>query len=113
MVIKLLEPFDLNVIAFDPFVSQEKADSLGLKVKMCSLEEVFKESDVVSLHTPLLAATIGMIEGKHFELMKPSSTFINTSRGAIIKENEMIEVLKKRPDIYVCLDVTKSRTTKG
>lgn len=112
MVIKLLEPFDLNVIAFDPFVSQEKADSLGLKVKMCSLEEVFKESDVVSLHTPLLAATIGMIEGKHFELMKPSSTFINTSRGAIIKENEMIDVLKKRPDIYVCLDVTSPEPPK-
>lgn len=112
MVIKLLQPFELNIIAFDPYVSQEKADRLGLNVKMCSLDEVFSESDVVSLHTPLLAATIGMIEGRYFELMKPSSTFINTSRGAIIKEEEMIEVLKKRPDIYVCLDVTSPEPPK-
>lgn len=106
LVIKLLEAFDLNVIAYDPFVSQEKADAKGLKVKMVSLDEVFRDSDVVSLHTPLLPETIGMIEGKHFEMMKTSSSFINTSRGMIIKENEMIEVLKKRPDIYACLDVT-------
>ncbi len=106
LVARLLEPFDLNVVAYDPFLTQDAADKAGLKIKMLSLDEVFSQSDVVSLHTPLLPETIGMVTGKHFESMKVSSTFINTSRGAIIKENEMIDVLKKRPDLYVCLDVT-------
>ena len=112
LVVDLLKDFDLNVIAYDPFITQEQADSMGLNVKMCSLDELFKESDVVSLHTPLLPETVGMIEGRHFELMKPSATFINTSRGRIIKEEEMIEVLKKRPDIYACLDVTHPEPPK-
>ena len=105
-VVKLLEPFGFNILAYDPFITQETADKTGLPVKMCSLEDIFRLSDVVSLHTPLLLETVGMITGKHFELMKQSASFINTSRGAIIKENEMIAVLKQRNDIYAILDVT-------
>lgn len=103
-VCELLKHFDLKVIAYDPYVKEEEAAKLG--VQLCSLEEVFKESDVVSLHTPWLKETEGMITGAHFESMKPRATFINTARGAVVRENEMIEVLKKRPDIFAILDVT-------
>lgn len=47
-----------------------------------------------------------MIKGRHFELMKPSATFINTARGAVVNESEMIEVLTRRTDLQVVLDVT-------
>lgn len=47
-----------------------------------------------------------MIEGRHFELMKPHATFLNTARGAVVKENEMIEVLTRRGDLIALLDVT-------
>lgn len=104
MVNDHLKNFDLKILAYDPFVSQEEAAELN--IELCSLDEIFQRSDIVSLHTPLLEETIGMITGKHFEMMKPHSTFINTARGAIVSENEMINVLERRSDITAILDVT-------
>lgn len=103
-VCDLLKHFDINVIAYDPFASKEDAEKLG--AELCSLEDVFEKADIVSLHTPLLDATRGMITGEHFRKMKTNTTFINTARGAIVKEEEMIEVLQQRPDITAILDVT-------
>jgi len=103
-VAEMLKQFDCKVVAYDPFVSQEDADSL--QVEMCSLEDVFRRSDVVSLHTPWIKETEGLITGEHIYSMKENATFINTSRGAVVREQEMIEVLQDRPDIYALLDVT-------
>lgn len=103
-VLHLLKGFDLHVLAYDPFVSVEDAAALG--VELCSLEDLFRRSDVVSLHTPWLPETEGMITGAHLASMKPEATFINTARGAVVRENEMIEVLQARPDLCAVLDVT-------
>ena len=103
-VAELLQPFDVHVIAYDPFIDPSVASQLN--ITLVDLETVFAQADVVSLHTPWLDETVGMITGTHFELMKPDSTFINTARGAIVREDEMIAVLKQRPDIYALLDVT-------
>jgi phosphoglycerate dehydrogenase-like enzyme len=84
--------------------SEEKASRLG--AEKCSLEAIFNRSDVVSLHTPWLKETEGMITGEHLALMKPNATFINTARGAVVREQEMIEVLQQRPDLFAILDVT-------
>jgi phosphoglycerate dehydrogenase-like enzyme len=75
-------------------------------VELCSLEDIFRRSDVVSLHTPWLKETEGMVTGAHFELMKSGAVFINTARGAVVRENEMTEVLSRRPDLTAVLDVT-------
>ncbi len=104
LVAEKLQHFDLNVIAYDPFFPPEEAAKLG--VALVTLEEVFSQSDVVSCHAPLLKETEGMIRGAHFELMKAGSTFINTARGAVVMEEEMIGVLKQRPDLFALLDVT-------
>lgn len=101
---ELLRPFDVNVIAYDPYVSAE--DAAGLGVELCSLEEVFRRSEVVSLHTPWLKATEGMITREHFASMKPGASFINTARGAVVREEEMIRVLQERQDLLAVLDVT-------
>jgi phosphoglycerate dehydrogenase-like enzyme len=103
-VVELLRPFDVRVIAYDPFVPAETAAELG--IELAELDEVFSRADVVSLHTPWLPETVGMITGAHFAQMKPDSTFINTARGAVVREEEMIAVLQQRPDIYALLDVT-------
>ncbi len=103
-VCKLLKCLDVNIIAYDPFISKEVAADLG--VTLCTLPEVFQQSDVVSLHTPWLKETENMITGELFASMKNEATFINTARGAVVNETEMIEVLKKRPDLYAVLDVT-------
>ncbi len=101
---ELLKPFDVKVIAYDPFASRDDAEALN--VELCSLDDIFRRSDVVSLHTPLLDVTRGMITGEHFASMKEGASFINTSRGAVVREPEMIEVLQRRPDLFAVLDVT-------
>lgn len=95
---------DLKVIAYDPFATAGQAAQLG--VRLVDLDTLFREADVVSLHTPWLKETEGLITGAHFEAMKPGSTFINTARGAVVREPEMIAVLQRRPDITAFLDVT-------
>lgn len=105
-VIELLRPFDLNCVVCDPFLDDFEAEQLG--VTRCSLEEAFSLGDVVSLHAASRRETYGMITGEHFALMKPGATFINTARGAIVRENEMIRVLHERPDLTAVLDVCHS-----
>ncbi|MDE1549289.1 hydroxyacid dehydrogenase [Jeotgalibaca caeni] len=104
MVIEHLKNFQVDIALYDPFVTEEKAEEIG--VKLCSLDEIFQISDVVSLHAPRLPETIGMITGKHFELMKEQATFINTARGEIVREQEMILALQNRLDLTALLDVT-------
>jgi phosphoglycerate dehydrogenase-like enzyme len=104
LVAQRLAAFDLKVIAYDPTVTP--AQAAALKVELVSLEEIFRRSDVVSLHAPLLPVTTGLVTGPLLARMKPGATFINTARGAIIRENEMIDVLRARPDLTAILDVT-------
>jgi phosphoglycerate dehydrogenase-like enzyme len=103
-VCEMLKQFDLNVLACDPFAGAQDARTLG--VQLVSLEELFRQSDVVSLHTPWLKETEGMITGELLRSMKQDASFINTARGAVVREKEMIEVLEQRPDLFAVLDVT-------
>jgi phosphoglycerate dehydrogenase-like enzyme len=103
-VARLLQPFEMEVLAFDPFVPA--ADAIALGVRLATLEELFRECDVVSLHTPWNSKTEGMIDEKLISSMREGATLINTARGALIVENEMIAVLRKRPDLTAILDVT-------
>ena len=84
-LLKLLAPFDLKVIVYDPFLTA--AQTKGLGVENVPLDELFRRSDVVSLHTPYLSETEGMITGEHLSLMKHGATFINTARGEVVREN--------------------------
>jgi phosphoglycerate dehydrogenase-like enzyme len=101
---EMLRMLDVHVVVFDPFVTKEQAVELG--VELVSLEELFQRSDVVTLHTPLLKETEGMITGELVASMKFGSTLINTARGRLIKEAEMIEILHRRRDLFAVLDVT-------
>jgi phosphoglycerate dehydrogenase-like enzyme len=104
LVAKLLQSFDLNVLAYDPFVDPAEAKDLG--VTLVSLEEAFARSRVVSLHTPWLPETEGMVTGDLLRRIPRNGAFINTARGAVVNETEMIEVLKERQDLTAHLDVT-------
>jgi len=104
LVRERLQPFDLRVIAYDPLLTAEM--SAALKVDPVPLQQLFREADVVSLHTPWLRETEGLIRGAHLAAMKTGATFINTARGAIVREREMIDALRQRPDLTAVLDVT-------
>ena len=106
LVRRHLRSFGHEVWVFDPFMDEEKAHAEN--VRLARLEEIFRECDAVSLHTPLLPATTGLIRGEHFLSMKPEAVFINTARGPVIRESEMIEALQQRPDLNVVLDVLES-----
>jgi phosphoglycerate dehydrogenase-like enzyme len=104
-VAKFLQLLDVEVLAYDPFCSPEAAAELG--VKLVSLEEAFARGRVVSLHTPWLKETEGMVTGKLLASIPLGGTFINTARGAVVNETELIETLQSRPDLSALLDVTR------
>jgi phosphoglycerate dehydrogenase-like enzyme len=104
-VLQRLRGFDLRILAHDPFVSKTEARTLG--VELVSLKEIFEQSHVVSLHSPSLEETKGLITGAHFESMRPGGVFINTSRGAVVRETEMLDVAARRPDLQFILDVVE------
>jgi phosphoglycerate dehydrogenase-like enzyme len=104
-VIERLRTLHVNIWAYDPGLSPEGAAKLG--VRMADLDTLFAKCQVVSLHAPNLESTRGMISGAHLNRLPPGGTFINTARGAVVKELEMIDVLKARPDLFAILDVTE------
>ncbi len=103
-VVELLKPFQLEVVYYDPYVASSEGEKL--RARKVELDQLFSSSQIVSLHSPLLPETEGMVTGKLLDSMPEYGTFINTARGAIVNEPEMIEVLKKRSDLTAILDVT-------
>jgi phosphoglycerate dehydrogenase-like enzyme len=104
-VVELLKAFDVHVLVYDPFCDPALVEELG--AELVTLDDIFKRSHVVSLHAPWLPETEGLITGAHFAAMGEGTTFINTARGIIVREQEMIDVLRVRPDLTAVLDVTK------
>lgn len=104
LVCRWLSQLDVNVLAYDPYADQRQAEKLD--VRLCPLEELFRASDVVSIHAPWLLETTGMIDGELIRSMKKNATLLNTSRGAVINESALVSVLRERPDLFAVLDVT-------
>lgn len=104
LVRRFLRAYSVKVATFDPFLSD--ADAEREEVIRMDLSQLFEECDLVSVHTPWLPETEGLIQGNHIRRMKPHSTFLNTSRGAVVDEPGLTEALLERPDIQAFLDVT-------
>jgi phosphoglycerate dehydrogenase-like enzyme len=103
-VIRGLQRHEVRILAHDPTVDAEEARRLG--VELTPLPELFARSDVVSLHAPLLPQTTGLVTGELLRRMSRHTTFVNTARGAIVREAELVAVLRERPDLTAVLDVT-------
>ena len=104
LVAEMLKGYKLGVLVYDPFLSEEKADALG--VTKVSLEELFASCSVVSNHLANNEATKGILQYSHFSSMMPYATFINTGRGAQVVEDDLVRVLEEREDLTAILDVT-------
>ncbi|MEU2773117.1 hydroxyacid dehydrogenase [Streptomyces sp. NPDC007162] len=102
-VIELLRPFDHDVLLYDPYVTQADADELG--VELVGLPELFGRSDLLSVHAPLLPATHGLVSRELLDAMKPGTVLINTSRGAVIDQDALTDVVRAGR-IRAVLDVT-------
>jgi len=84
--------FGLNVLYYDYHKNEVLENEL--RAKMVEMEELLKKSDFISLHIPLTEKTYHLMGKREFALMKPSAYLINTSRGAVIDEKELIQALK-------------------
>ncbi len=104
VVVRFLRHFDLRILVHCPYLSAAEAAAAG--VERVGLEELFERSDVVSVHTPVLPETIGMVSARLVSSMKFGATLINTARGVILAQREIEEVLRRRPDLHAVLDVT-------
>ncbi len=102
LVIKRLKGFDMKFLGYDPFISADMAEKMD--VKLCSMEEIFKNSDCISLHIPENDKTKGIINKSLLSLMKPNSVLINCARAGIINEDDL-RVIKKEKNIIFCNDV--------
>lgn len=103
-VVELLKPYRLDVYVYDPYLSEKRANNLG--VKRVNLEDLFSQCDVVSNHLPDIPETKGLINEHLLNMMKPTATLINTGRGAQVDEKALNKVLEKRKDMCALLDVT-------
>ena len=103
-VIELLEPYKMNILVYDKFMTNAQARALG--VKKVELDELFATCDVVSNHLANVPATIGIITKELLASLKPYATFINTGRGAQVDENGLAQVFASRDDLVALLDVT-------
>lgn len=102
-----LKALGVPMLAFDDYISKERLERNGLEnIRMVgSLEEVFSQADIVSLHLRLTPETEGLINRKYFSLMKPTAYFINTSRGGLVNQEDLIEALRTRSIAGAALDV--------
>jgi phosphoglycerate dehydrogenase-like enzyme len=100
---KLLRQVPIQVLAYDPYITSEQSSMED--INLVDLMELFKASDIVSCHLPHIPATEAILQGAHFSVMKKQAVFLNTARGQVVNEAELVEVLNRRPDLWAMLDV--------
>jgi phosphoglycerate dehydrogenase-like enzyme len=101
---RLLQPFDLGRrLAHDPYLAEEHARRLG--VTLVDLPTLFRESDFLTVHCPLNEETRGLVHSGLLALMKPSAYLINTARGAIVRQDDLIHALEQGSIAGAGLDV--------
>lgn len=100
---KKAQAFGMKVIAYDPYIPKDVAEEMN--VKLVELNELCKLAHFVSVHTPLMESTRGMISDEQFDLMKKEAFLINTSRGPVVDEKALIRALQEEKIAGAGLDV--------
>ena len=94
--------FDMEVVAYDPFVKQEQ---VTMPVTLVDLPELMQTSDFISVHLPVTPGTRGLISKEMLALMKPTSYLINTARAAVLDYDKLIDMLQRNEIMGAGLDV--------
>lgn len=90
-LVRKLTGFQFSIMAYDPHVSRQSMDELG--VRKSALQDILRQADILSLHTPLTPETHHLIGEREFGLMKPNAVLINTSRGQVMDEQSLVRAL--------------------
>ncbi|MCZ7398364.1 MAG: phosphoglycerate dehydrogenase [Candidatus Methanoperedens sp.] len=102
-VAKRAQGMEMNVLAYDPFISQERAAELG--VELTTVEDIVRRADYITVHTPLTKETKDLIGGKEFAIAKKGVRLINCARGGIINEEALAEAVKSGIVSSAAIDV--------
>lgn len=102
-IAELAAPYPARVLYYDPFVNEVTENA-----SPASLESVFADSDIVSIHLPVNEHTKGMITGELIALMKPDAIFVNTSRAVVVDRAALLAVLEQKKIRGAVLDVFSS-----
>ncbi|MDK2928159.1 MAG: D-3-phosphoglycerate dehydrogenase / 2-oxoglutarate reductase [Bacillota bacterium] len=105
-VSRKVKALGFDVIAYDPYVAQADADVYG--VTMVDFSTLLAKSDYISIHCPLTAETRGMFDYEAFRKMKRSAYLINTARGAVVKEKDLVAALRDGLIAGAALDVLET-----
>ncbi len=96
--------FQMRVVGYDPYLSRERAETLGIEA-LESIEELLPQADFLTVHTPLTPETRNLINRENLHLLKPGVRLINAARGGIYEEQALLEGLKSGHIAGVALDV--------
>lgn len=92
-VAKRAKAFGMDIIGYDPFMTAERAEKMG--IKLASVDEIIRQADFLTVHTPLTAETKHMIARPQFEVMKKGMRIVNCARGGIIDELALVEAIEE------------------
>jgi D-3-phosphoglycerate dehydrogenase len=112
LVTTRLQAFNMKVIAYDPYIPDERFKLLGVEKKE-KLEDLLREADVITVHTPKTEETYGMIGEKEFALMKDGVRIVNCARGGIISEKALYKALESGKVASAALDVFEEEPCPG
>jgi D-3-phosphoglycerate dehydrogenase len=101
--LRLAKPFDMKLIAHDPFADADLMASIG--VELVGIEDLFRRSDILSVSCPLTEATKHIVNAEMLALMKPTSYLINTARGPVVDQKALTKMLQERRIAGAGLDV--------
>ncbi len=102
-VVKRSKAFEMDVIVYDPYITEETAKELG--VEITTLDDLIQKADVMTIHVPLTPETKGLISKDELAKMKDNAIILNCARGGIINEDDLYDALKERPELKAGLDV--------
>lgn len=112
LVAKRMDAFGMKVIAYDPYISEDRFSRYGVEKKE-KLEELVRESDYITVHTPRNKETLGMINETHLPIMKDGVRLTNVARGGIIKEATILAGIKSGKIASAGIDVHETEPTKN
>ncbi len=105
-VAKRAKAFGMEIMGYDPFLTEERAEKMG--VKLSSVEDIVRHADFMTVHTPLTPETRHMIGKAQFEIMKPGMRIVNCARGGIIDELALVEAIDQNIVAGAAFDVFES-----
>lgn len=92
-VAKMLSAFETSILVYDPYINADVINKLGTLSQ--ELDDLIKQSDIITLHCPVLTDTVGLMNAQRIALMKPTSYLVNTAGAAIVDQDAIVKSLKE------------------